>query len=376
MTTACWLMTICLTTSSHPTTIRLRSEAVVVAPTVALGDVADVFNVEPAEVARLSRTVLGNAPETGRSMRWNMQEVKKGLENAGVRTAFLEFSGSQSVEVRSAANGVPSGKGARTPVANVESRHRELVGDPSGITAQIEASIRNFGAWPMDELKIEVDHRLANDWLSRRGAMNWQLRLPEQWTLGSQRVALEVPIQGDFARFQIDVVIQRERRALVACHRITRGATITAEDIRSATVTVTRDDGNILVDPALAIGKTATRSLEPHQPISSRDLKAPAVVFRGSQVTVYVRFQTATIEMTAQAKEDGAVGEWISVVNPTTQKPLDSKVRVVGFQTAEMPTSLPAEATSAKTSKTEAVVQPAPRSYSRSAATAESRGSR
>jgi flagella basal body P-ring formation protein FlgA len=185
-----------------------------------------------------------------------------------------------------------------------------------------------------DALQLEVEADRAVEFLNQHRPATWDLVTPSAWRLGAQQVNFEAPAGDQKVRIPLRVTVAAAQSTVVARRRIAQGSTIGPDDVQLVHLFVRADDPNEIRSVAEVVGKQAERAIAQDRPLCRRDVRNPPVVFRNSPVTVHVRHRTAYFTMQATARDDGAIGEWITVVNPTNRQPLE--VRVTGFQTAEL----------------------------------------
>lgn len=95
---------------------------------------------------------------------------------------------------------------------------------------------------------------------------------------------------------------------------IERGELIQASDL----TTIRRprvDGGSGLTDANAVIGLAARHSLRPGQALATADLMKPEIVGRNDTVTIVYQVPGVTLTLRGQAKDAGALGDTISVIN-------------------------------------------------------------
>ena len=114
--------------------------------------------------------------------------------------------------------------------------------------------------------------------------------------------------------------------AVVAPDRHVRaGQIVSASDLRTVRVPEVRADRSF-EDRAEVAGRTAARLLRKNRPISESQLEAPRAVSRGQQVVIVYRAGTLSVTTKGRAREDGAVGERIRVMNLGQRKSVTAEV--------------------------------------------------
>ena len=316
--------------------LRLRQKVMIAAPIVTLGDIAEILDNDTEAAKRLSGTELMPAPLAGESTWLDLVTLKDQLYRKGVSPATLQFVGLRRVQITRVA------AAAEAPSSQSElSQGRRFWLDE--ITKMVRANVFQRTGWHEQDVRIEVRAERAAEILDAGRPPGWDLIVPPQWCLGSQRVILELPAVagGSPSRLEFAVNIEREPRVVVARREIPRGADIQRADLETVRPTPGMSVEQFFGSTEELLGKKATCNLLPGRPIRRGDAKSIPLVFRNKQVTVLVHYRSAVIEMVAIAGEDGGLGDWIEAINPTTRKTLDNKVRVTGLQRAELPAQAP-----------------------------------
>ncbi|QDU59538.1 flagellar basal body P-ring biosynthesis protein FlgA [Planctomycetes bacterium Pan216] len=306
---------------------RLRAEISVTEDYVRLEDVAEIHCDNADRARRLGSVEVAVAPPPGQPINLHLAQIKQALARRHFRVASIRFSGHQSVTVA---------RLEPTTTATEESSSGAQAWEET-ITAMIEGHVEEFSGWPKEQLDVQVDTGRADDHLATHRPERWEILVPDQWRLGTQSLTLEIAQEPRPLRFVVVVTIERRRQVVVAKRRILRGTRLRESDVESRWLRVARDDNVLLTDIKQTIDTEARRVIEAGQPLRQTDLRRRPLVFRGSPVSVTIQQGGVALQMIGIAKEDGALGEWIEVENPTTRQLLDSKVRVIGFQKALWP---------------------------------------
>ena len=98
--------------------------------------------------------------------------------------------------------------------------------------------------------------------------------------------------------------------------------------VRASDIEIRDQEGNLssqsLVDLDRAIGKEAIRTLRPESVVRESDLRAPWQIRKGETVSVVVRTGGIAVGTRAIAKQNGAMGDLISV-ETIADKPADKQ---------------------------------------------------
>jgi flagella basal body P-ring formation protein FlgA len=82
----------------------------------------------------------------------------------------------------------------------------------------------------------------------------------------------------------------------------------------------------VLTDTNAALGLAARHALRPDQPLAAADLMKPEVVARNDTVTIVYQVPGVTLTLRGQAKDAGAIGDTISVVNVESKRVMQAVV--------------------------------------------------
>lgn len=314
-------------------TVRLLPRATSASSILTLGNLAEIRCNSPERAEILRHIEISPSPAPG-EVKWiDMNDVRDQLHRKGMDLTSLEFTGGRRIEV--------VGEPVREPPpeAPVAPSNWEKV-----ITDMLKSNIIARTGWDPNKVSVTFDGKRALEFLERSCPAEWELLVPPRWQAGRQTVTLEIPGSGgEPTRFTLQTHVIVKRPVLFARRAIARGEAITMAHVELMDTAVDQETvGDMFIDPREVVGKVAARDITTGRPLGSRDVRTDPIVFRGSQVTVWIRHGSASVQMTAQAQEDGGRGDWITVVNPSTRKRLDQKVRVTGPQTAELTDDAPA----------------------------------
>ena len=113
--------------------------------------------------------------------------------------------------------------------------------------------------------------------------------------------------------------------AIAVDRPIERGEVLKASDL-----TMVRrpkaEAGAALTDGNAAVGLAARHALRPDQPLAAADLMKPEIVARNDSVTIVYQVPGVTLTLRGQAKDAGAIGDTISVVNTESKRVMQAVV--------------------------------------------------
>ncbi|MDR1314091.1 MAG: flagellar basal body P-ring formation chaperone FlgA [Deltaproteobacteria bacterium] len=129
----------------------------------------------------------------------------------------------------------------------------------------------------------------------------------------------------DAARVRVTAQIDLQVPALVAARDLPRGHVLGEEDLSESWTAFARAKGS-LKDASQAVGQTLKTSVRAGSPVRDRDLVRTAMVAKGETVTIIAQSGGLKVTALGQAREDGALGQTISVVNQDSKKTVSGKV--------------------------------------------------
>lgn len=118
---------------------------------------------------------------------------------------------------------------------------------------------------------------------------------------------------------------------VVSARPLAKGAVVTADDLKSIATDLGRQPAGVYTDPAQAIGQIVRIPVAAGTTLGRQHLAAPNRVQRGTPVTVVAGQGGIAVRSTAEALQDGAVGERIRVRNPLTKKVIYGVVTEAGW---------------------------------------------
>ncbi|HTZ03264.1 MAG TPA: flagellar basal body P-ring formation chaperone FlgA [Xanthobacteraceae bacterium] len=107
--------------------------------------------------------------------------------------------------------------------------------------------------------------------------------------------------------------------ALAVNRPIERGEVIAASDLTTLRRPQTAA-GEAMTDAKAVIGLAARHALRPGQPLASGDVMKPEIVARNDTVTIVYQVPGVTLTLRGQAKDAGALGDTISVINVESKR--------------------------------------------------------
>ncbi len=119
--------------------------------------------------------------------------------------------------------------------------------------------------------------------------------------------------------------------AIVPARAIERGATIVAEDLKTASLPRTRVSANAAEDIDAVVGMAARQRLIMGRPIRKSDLEYPKLVKRNDTVTIVYQTPGLTLKSKGRALGDGTRGRTVSILNVQSKRTIEAVVTGTGI---------------------------------------------
>ncbi len=306
--------------------LQLRTRCRPRGAVVTLGDVAEVLAADSGQAEALAGVELFPAPAPGQQRTVRARELQDLLATRPVNLAEHRFSGSSQVVVESPGESARTGQ--QTPLSpSMQKKAERLVSE--AIVAWLRQGVSADTSWDVEVTLTDAQTRaIPTD------ARKVVARSTAPPRAGSQQFEVTVDAPSGPVRFAVAAEVSRQQPVVVAAAALSRGAVIRAADVQlvSASAVAPRADAIRSLDDV--VGRETTRAVAAGTVLQTSSVRSPLVIRRGEVITVYSRSAGIRIRTTGRAREDGSLGDLISV-----ESLLDRKVysaRVSGIQEAEV----------------------------------------
>jgi flagella basal body P-ring formation protein FlgA len=299
---------LCATTIASAAVVRIKSRAAVSGTYVYLRDLADVTGVDEKTQAKLNGIVIGPAPASGRSVRFDYAGIRKRLQSVGVNLATVTFAGNSTVEVSVAADRPtiqrtafqPAGFTAANPA--IQKRAETLL--TNAVRQYLRRQAPDAGRV---EVRLEVDAADARRVL-RANRLAFDVRGGSKpWVDRGQTLQIRFhDSRGQLQEIAVRCFISRSPYVLAARYRIPRGEIIQAEDLEWRQVDSAERSFRDLSD---VVGKEAGRAIAKSHVLTKSDVRRVPLVRANDVVQVSSRRQGITVSRYMKARKEGAQGE-------------------------------------------------------------------
>lgn len=300
--------------------IRLLAEAKPAGPVVRLGDIAEIYAADPERAAVL-RSVELFAAGGARSRTMQAHEVQELLFLRGFSPTECRMSGASQVTLLAA----PAPVEPKAVMPAMEKRASNAV---RGAIQQYAAHQRHA-----DDV-LDLQFTLSDEQVRAIDAAVYRVAVrggSDPW-IGPQHYDIVLASGGK--PLPLDATVLLPPLAVVAKRALERGQVLQADDVTLARLKVGADTSGLFDRIESVVGSELTRALGPGQTIEDESLRQPLLVRKGDAVTVYTRSPGLQVRTTARAKEDGSLGELISIESMLNRQTF--LARVSGSQEVEI----------------------------------------
>ena len=293
---------------------------------VTLGDVADVLGADPQQADRLAATELFPAPAPGRQRTVKVREIQDLLLSRQVNLTEHRFSGSGQVVVEGQTDARSAPQTAVS--SSLRKRAERVVGE--AVERYLQKTASASASWNVEVTLADAQVKSIPPDASRMVVRGGE----PPWT-GSQRFEIGVDTPDGPSRLSIRADVAVRQPVIVLAAALSRGAVVREADVQVVSASAVTDSADAAHTLDEVVGKETLRAIPAGTVLQSPMLRAPLAVRRGEIITVYSRSPGIRVRTTARAREDGSLGELITVESLSDRKKVFS-ARVAGIQEAEV----------------------------------------
>jgi flagella basal body P-ring formation protein FlgA len=288
---------------------------------ITLGDIA---RLDGADARALADVVIATRQSTGEMVEIDLQQVRSALREAGANLARVDLSGrrvlvrpgsSAQTQAVQAMQSVSLDTHATTEPLAVEPDHypaSHLVNEPTvrGAVAQYITSNLRMNPEHVRLAFAETDGDILAQPLS-----DARFELQPVSSLASDRVRIVIRTWNEARMVDERTLTVRPTFHVPTAtlkHQVPRGELITPDAITASAQWLPPSQAQLVMTDRDVLGKRAARRLTEGTLLRSTDIERPIVVERGGRVTVRCLVGGVAISMTAEAREEGSVGDVIT----------------------------------------------------------------
>ncbi len=330
-TAALWAVLVVLISSliphaSYATVIRLRENATAGSTLVTLGDVAEISETDEENATRLKRLTLAPAPAAGRSLRIDIDRVRRELTLRGIDQTEISFIGpSESLVVHKTRRK----KREFSPQSDYLDKIRELL--DSSISKYIEDRAPELNSIHV-EIPDEQSRRIAA--LYAAGSSIKIMGGQPPWT-GTQQLHVQfVDRNNQIQNILLPCRVSIKQRALALKLGLPRGKVIREGDLIWVDPDLSSNGKPFFTSLEDVVGTETIKNIRAQTPIHPEDIRQLPLVKRNDIVAVYARVGDVVVRRYCRSHDEGAKGQYVTLT------PIDGKAkvtaRVSGFREAEI----------------------------------------
>jgi flagella basal body P-ring formation protein FlgA len=284
--------------------LQLRAECRCLRPIVRLGDVADVVAADARQADALAAVELFPAPPPGAKRFLSPREIQDSLLLRGIHPLDHRLSGSSRVVIFGVEGPGETGE-ARLAASTIRKTDRRI---SEAIVEYLQERVSSTESWSVDVTLDETQARLVagggSDVAVRGGTPPW---------VGLQRFEVTVGSPEGPKRFVLDAEVTLPPAVVVATCSLPRGAMIRAADVRLEKGEAPAGQAAVFHSMEEVVGRETTRAIPEGKVLDANSIRQPLLVRRGDVVTVYARSAGVCVRSTARAREDGSLGDLVTV---------------------------------------------------------------
>jgi flagella basal body P-ring formation protein FlgA len=309
---------------SQAAELRFRQQCSPHGSVVTLGDIAEIYSADAEQAGKLAAIELFPAPAAAQQRVLRVREVQDLLSMRGINLAEHRFSGSSQIVLTSAGEPVRADQ-SLTPSA-AKRAHRRVQ------EAILQYLQTKSGSGETRYLQFETPTALARAAANPVQPISVSGGSPP-WT-GPQRFEVRIDSNEGLAPFSIDAQVSVPSAVVAAVHALARGAVIRESDLAIVRDAPRDGESGVFHSIEEVAGKQTTRAVPDGKIILPDDLQAPLLVHKGDVVTVYAQSAGIRVRTTARARDDGGLGDLVTMETMQDRKPYQA--RVCGMRETEV----------------------------------------
>lgn len=126
--------------------------------------------------------------------------------------------------------------------------------------------------------------------------------------------------RGNRNRAEIQLKVKAEQKLPVVTDRVRKGAKLEEDVLSYQWVSITQRGESYFASTKELIGKTLRRTLLPGQPIRKSFVSRDLIIKAGDEVRVFIKRRGIQVQVSGEAREDGAKGDRINIFSNETNR--------------------------------------------------------
>ncbi len=285
--------------------IRLLASASISGRFIFLGQISDIEAEDPDMARKLAKVRIDAAPRPGSAMLVPKSTIERRLRRHGLDPAQYRLAAAGPVKVMRRFSQV----------------------EPAEIRQAVKQYIDQNAPWDVDQMRVPVI-RFNRPVMVPPGPVALKVSAPKHtdW-LGAVPFAVRIMVGGQPAKkVTVPVNIEVWSNVVVTARPMGKFQPIDEDTIRVEKRDLAGVPKNAILDPLQVLGCRTNRNIAANSVLRSDQVELPRVVRRGDVVQVVAESPILKIAVKAMAKQNGAVGERIRVVNLRSKKIIYAQV--------------------------------------------------
>ena len=306
------------------TVISIAEQARVDGAIITLGDLAEITGADAEKKQRLRQLRLGNAPLPGSSLVLTKEILDMRLAATGTDLSGITWQVPSSITITSNSQQISGQILTDKAIAAIRSQIGPNVSNEDLSIAAMGA--RQDIAAPVGKVTINT-------------SLPYGVRYNTPTT-----VTMVVSVnEREFTKVGLKFDVKLYRQVAVAARQISAREILTDDNLRFQRMDVGKLGTGYYTDKNRVLGLMVRRQLTPGIVLIDSMVNKPAIVKRGSVVTLVARIGSMEVTATGQAMQDGIEGQLIRVQNANSNKIVlgkvldESTIQVLTYKSASRP---------------------------------------
>jgi flagella basal body P-ring formation protein FlgA len=307
---ACWLFLGPLSAAAQ-VTVQFKADAVVTGPRIVLADIA-ILQPADSTTEALGQLPVTAAPAPGRSKELSITAVINNLRSS-LEATDIDWQGNATIVVRRA--GIPL----------TQQQMQEI------IAAYLQ---ENVTVLPKADIRL-ASIRSPEEMILPAGTLSWKVTPSRPGIVGSTSFTIALFVDGKPAgtctvRGRLELVAE----VLTTTATLRKGDVVTEDNVALQRQNISNIDNPLFVREDI-LGKQVARTVSPGTVLRAEHLVLPPIIREGEMVKISAQKGPLQLYTHGLAKNDGRVGEIISVKNISSNKMIHCRVDGPGMVSVE-----------------------------------------
>lgn len=285
--------------------LHLLSDATITSDTICLGQIARISADRKTTGDTMAKLVLGPSPRPGRSMYIHQGKVASLLQANGYAADQFSITAAGPVKVLRGYEDLTAKR----------------------VTDAVRAFILSCSPWDRDQIKIRsISYR--QHYQLPPGKLDLRVSAPKHtdW-IGAIPFQVDAYINGRrVQRMSVPAHIEVWGDVIVAAKPLARRQPLAHDDIKIKRMNLSRVPKNAMLGKDQVIGNRTTTAIAPNAVICTDDIEMPPAVRRGDVIQLVAESPMLRITTKGVAKDKGAVGDRIRVLNIRSKKVIYAQI--------------------------------------------------